>query len=162
MNFIQEKTLKHCGGKKNHQSEINGKNPFLFRCFTGQNKRSVNCKFSAVIIFCHDVCVQRHSEGVAKNMMGIILRPIHCSIPCNNLWNMYILGIERNKLEWFNNDRFMEILTWCFLDAVLSEMRERHEWQFLFFYSSDCITREDSPALHSSQYSALIPNKTYN
>lgn len=150
-------------GKKNHQSEIKGKKPFLFQCVTGQNKRSVNCKFSAVIIFfffCHDVCVQRHSEGVAKNMMGIILRPIHCSIPCNNLWNMYILGIERNKLEWFNNDRFLEILTGCFLDAL--SLKWGKDMISFFLNSSDCITYKDSPALHSSQYSALIPSKTYN
>lgn len=122
------------GGKKSPKWNKWKKTSSFFGVSPGRARDLLIVNFLQLLsFFCHDVCVQRHSEGVAKNMMGIILRPIHCSIPCNNLWNMYILGIERNKLEWFNNDRFMEILTWCFLDAVLSEMRERHEWQFLFF-----------------------------
>lgn len=90
------------------------------------------------------MCVQRHSEGVAKNMMGIILRPIHCSIPCNNLWNMYILGIERNKLEWFNNDRFVVIPRWLvFSEELQFERREATVKNYIFF-SFDFLIEEDS------------------
>lgn len=44
---------------------------------------------------------------------------------------MYILGIQRNKLEWFNNDRFYQDYKWlsrvvlCWADP--SEIRETRD-----------------------------------
>lgn len=36
---------------------------------------------------------------------------------------MYILGIQRNKLEWFNNDRFMGIVSGCFLSVQMLSVK---------------------------------------